>query len=63
MYRITITVENRSQVEDILVTLSDAEEDGEIRFPFGVKTRRDDEPDRRWVLDNPVERFEAEGRN
>ena len=38
MITITITVENREQVEAILALLTEGEEDGELNFSFGVKT-------------------------
>lgn len=62
MYKMTITVEDRSQVEDILAVLSDAEEEGDIRFPFGVETRESIEIPTDGFSD-PTDTFGNEGRN
>lgn len=40
MYKITITVTDQQEAEDILEALSNAEEEGVLNFPFQVTTRR-----------------------
>ena len=40
MYVMTLNVESRHDVEDILTVLSNAEEEGELNFAFGVKTEQ-----------------------
>lgn len=38
MYEITITVDDEAEANDIIAVLSNAEEEGELDFPFGVRT-------------------------
>jgi hypothetical protein len=38
MYVMTITLEDECDVQDVLAVLSDAEEEGELDFAFGVST-------------------------
>ena len=40
MYTMTLTLETVEDVEDILAVLSEAEEEGDIRFAFSVKTQK-----------------------
>jgi hypothetical protein len=37
-YEMVITVDDRADVEDVLAVLSEAEENGELGFAFGVVT-------------------------
>jgi hypothetical protein len=39
MYEMTITLDNQQDVEDLLAVLSEAEEEGELNFSFGVATK------------------------
>jgi len=43
MFTMTLTLETQEDVQDILAVLGNAEEEGELDFPFGVQTREADD--------------------
>jgi len=38
MFKLTLTLQNEAEVEDILFALSEAEQDGKVDFPFSIET-------------------------
>lgn len=38
MFKLTITLQNEAEVEDVLAALSEAENQGMLDFPFNIET-------------------------